>query len=412
MEKRGHKVMFVCPTNKLAQKKEENGATLHAFLAIGMKDDLTQKMAKFDDSPYDVVVFDEIYFANIRMLVKIKQYADKNPNKIILATGDTKQLETIDLVSNQIDYDTYMNNCIDAIFPNNIKLHENKRLKTQEDKDTLRRFFVDIFNEKIPIIVTLKKYFKFVSEINTDENIAYRNSTCKNVSSIVRKRLNKTSDYEKGEVLVCRKYLKGKFGKCNVNCEYEVEGATSKSVVMKKMYCKEARSFEINLDLVKKCFIHGHCRTCHSYQGSTIEDKQITIFDWNYYFVDRKWIYTAVTRATELKNVFFYDGPVDKFDTYILHKYLDKKVANYKKQDLQNGIEITDNYITVDWLKKQMGKKCADCDDCMYFDIDNNAIDCNLTAERLDNSEGHHLNNIVPLCCSCNQKRSCWYANQ
>ena len=38
-------------------------------------------MAKFDDSPYDVIVFDEIYFANVRMLARIKRYADNNPNK-------------------------------------------------------------------------------------------------------------------------------------------------------------------------------------------------------------------------------------------------------------------------------------------------------------------------------------------
>ena len=29
-------------------------------------------MAKFDDRPYDVIVFDEIYFANVRMLARIK----------------------------------------------------------------------------------------------------------------------------------------------------------------------------------------------------------------------------------------------------------------------------------------------------------------------------------------------------
>ena len=61
-----------------------------------MTDDATQRMAKFDDSKYNVIVFDEVYFANITMLAKIKRYSENNPNKIILATGDTNQLETID----------------------------------------------------------------------------------------------------------------------------------------------------------------------------------------------------------------------------------------------------------------------------------------------------------------------------
>ena len=108
------------------------------------------------------------------MLAKIKRYSEQNPTKIILATGDTNQLETIDLVSNQIDYDVYTDHCVNTIFPTGIMLKENKRLKTQADKDILRRFKDDIFNESIPTAVTIKKYFKFVSEIKTTSNIAYK----------------------------------------------------------------------------------------------------------------------------------------------------------------------------------------------------------------------------------------------
>ncbi len=95
---------------------------------------MTQRMAKFDDSCYDVIVFDEVYFANIIMLATIKRYSEKNPNKIMLATGDTNQLETIDLPSNQIDYETYTDHCINTIFSSRITLHENKRLKTPADR--------------------------------------------------------------------------------------------------------------------------------------------------------------------------------------------------------------------------------------------------------------------------------------
>jgi len=106
MERRGHKVLFVCPTNKLAQNNRENGVTLNTFFGVGMSENPNDKIGKFDDTPWDVIVFDEIYFANIRMLARIKRYSEQNPNKIILATGDTNQLETIDLVSDQIDYES------------------------------------------------------------------------------------------------------------------------------------------------------------------------------------------------------------------------------------------------------------------------------------------------------------------
>ena len=195
MEARGHKVLFVCPTNKLAQNNLENGVTLHAFFGVGTTDAETNKQVKptkFDDSGYDTIVFDEIYFANTHMLAKIKRYSESNPQKIILATGDTNQLETIDQVSDQIDYDTYVDHCIDTIFPNSITLHENQRFKTQADMDTLRQFKADIFDESIPISVTIKKYFKRAAAVNTTINISYKNSTCEYVARTVRKMLNKT----------------------------------------------------------------------------------------------------------------------------------------------------------------------------------------------------------------------------
>ena len=157
----------------------------------------------------------------------------------------------------------------------------------------------------------------------------------------------------------------------------------------------------------QKHFTHSYCRTCHSFQRSSIEGK-ITISDWRFSFVSRKWIYAAVTRATELKHVYFFAGPTAEFDETVLDKYLTKKVENYKKQDLQHNRALTDNYVTGAWLKGQFGKVCHDCGDCFRFDIKDGKVDSNLIAHRVDNSECQHLNNIVPLCCTCNQRKSCW----
>ncbi len=116
--------------------------------------------------------------------------------------------------------------------------------------------------------------------------------------------------------------------------------------------------------------------------------------------MNRKWIYTAVTRATELKNVVFFNGASEELDEVTLNNYLTKKVENYEKQDLNHGRGITDDFVTPSWLKSQFGKVCSDCGDCFRFDIKNGRVESNLTADRVDNSECHHLNNIVPLCCS------------
>ena len=110
-----------------------------------------------------------------------------NPDKIISATGDTDKLETIDLVSDRINYVTYMNHCIDTIFPNNILLKENKRLKTKQDKTTLAMIKRDLFNEDIPIKNTIRKYFRSTKTVRTENNIAFKNSTCKLVAKAVCK---------------------------------------------------------------------------------------------------------------------------------------------------------------------------------------------------------------------------------
>ena len=79
-----------------------NSITTHNFFGIGHQSTKNSKKSKFDASEYDVIVFDEIYLANIRMLARIKAYCEANPDKIIIATGDTAQLECIDLISNNI----------------------------------------------------------------------------------------------------------------------------------------------------------------------------------------------------------------------------------------------------------------------------------------------------------------------
>ena len=94
--------------------------------------------------------------------------------------------------------------------------------------------------------------------------------------------------------------------------------------------------------------------------------------------------------------------------TTVLDNYLAKKVENYKQQDLQHGGPITDNYVNEAWLKGQFGKICHDCGDCFRFDIKGKVVESNLSADRVDNDECHHLNNIVPLCVTCNQRKSCW----
>jgi hypothetical protein len=144
--------------------------------------------------------------------------------------------------------------------------------------------------------------------------------------------------------------------------------------------------------------------TCHSLQGSSVDDN-ITIFDYKYKFVDRNWFYVAVTRATDLNNVYFYNYKEDNdlYDTFI-NSYFERKILQYIKQDKTAKRDIDeDNYVNVDWLTRCINQNCRECNTNLYLDIDDNHyISSNITANRLNNLESHHLQNIEPMCCICN----------
>jgi hypothetical protein len=350
------------------------------------------KMAKFDDSVYDTIVFDEIFFSSVRKLARIKRYCDEHPDKIIIATGDTNQLECIDCITNQHDYDEYYNRCVDLIFPDNMYFKENKRLKRKKDKETLRQFKQDIFDETIAVETTIKKYFKMTKELETVYNVAYRNATCEKVSKRVRSELlHKMGEYSIGEVLVCRIYFKIRKQVFNVNYEYKITALESDAITLNN-------TLLVPIDTVRKNFIHAYCRTCHSFQGTSL-DERLTIFDWKFSHVNRKWLYTAVTRATELKNVLFYDYDENAEREEAMLQYFTRKVDRYKQQDKKAKREVNDGcFVTVAWLLGCLGKCCSGCGDALVYEKGKS----NLTANRIDNSVGHEIDNVVPMCCWCN----------
>ena len=65
---------------------------------MGVTDDSRSK--RFDSSAYNVVVFDEIFLMDTRKLACIKKYIEANPEKIVLATGDAKQLGPVEPATN------------------------------------------------------------------------------------------------------------------------------------------------------------------------------------------------------------------------------------------------------------------------------------------------------------------------
>ena len=89
------------------------------------------------------------------------------------------------------------------------------------------------------------------------------------------------------------------------------------------------------------------------------------IFDWKSKHVDRKWIYTATTRATSMTKVLFYRYEEEEQEE-LLDKLLEARVERYKEQDRKANRDIEDdNCIATEWLKKAYGSSCGNCGDCL-----------------------------------------------
>ena len=82
----------------------------------------------------------------------------KNTDKKVFATGDSDQLQPFGFYLNNVpNVKEHMKRCIDIMFPNQIILEHNKRLKTIQDQMLLIQIKEDIFNPNIDAAVTVRK---------------------------------------------------------------------------------------------------------------------------------------------------------------------------------------------------------------------------------------------------------------
>ena len=299
-----YKVIFVTPTNKLLQAFEGDALTLNKFFGISFAD---VKLEPFDFTGYDVIVFDELYFSNLSTYWRIKQFVEENKhNKIIIATGDAKQLRPVQELTNTQNHETYTNTIIEHMFTYRINLKECKRLHTQEDKDKLKNIKTDIFENRLSTSEIIDKYFSYTDDITASpNNIAFLNDTCKNVSREIRKLENRTGEYEISEFLICREYTKTQTSTFNVNFKYKIVHIGKDGVITLKNVKTEILQ-SLHIDKVRKNFIFAWCCTAYSMQGQSV-DTDITIFDYNHFLVRDypEWLYTCITRARDLNRVIF-----------------------------------------------------------------------------------------------------------
>ena len=408
MRDRGYKVLFVCNTNKLVQKYGDDAKTANVFFGISFGN---AKLQPFDYSNYDVICFDEIYCHGQSVLNKIREFALKNTDKIIIATGDARQMKPIVDLTNTQHHEVYANKCLNVIFKYTIDLQICKRLKTEDDKQKLSNIYDDIFVHKLSILKIIDKYFKYTDDITaSNHNIAYLNHTCKEVSKRIREMQNKKNEYEIGEEVICREYIQLKDKKFNVNFKYVIRHITDEVALLENVATNEKQFIPLNL--LRKHFIFSYCFTAHSVQGASV-DESITIFDYTHWRVDREWFWTCITRARDLNQVRFYrysNDTEDIFNKRCITNYLTRKIQTYKEQDKAGKRPIdNDHYIDAEWMLERINSCCNRCGVDFTLEINKGAIYSNFTAQRIQNNICHSKENCIAYCkrCNCSESNKC-----
>ena len=205
---------FVSPYNKLCQdlrKSGYNAITLNRLLGQGIDEHM--KFKKYDTRSYHCIVFDEMLLYNPHQLYSIQMYMEQNNGKRYLCTGDIDQRKPFNFGCNNVDnQNEYQLFCVSQMFPDQITLKINKRLKHDKDKVRLIKLKEDIVNiTKTPIEIFKKHGMKIINkmkDVDTTNNICLFNFRCDQVNKHVSKNIIKKDGFYEGVEVVCKSHYK------------------------------------------------------------------------------------------------------------------------------------------------------------------------------------------------------------
>ena len=176
-----------------------------------------------------------------------------------------------------------------------------------------------------------------MKQLKTKSNICFFNYQCAKVNSYVHnnmiKRSKKTivvynnTEYYKGLELICKKHHKASKCKLFVNYGYDIVKISSKYFTINEPV--ECVSMTLPISMLTTHFKLPYANTNHSVQGLTIEE-DFTIFDMNTPYINRNWIWTALTRTDDLKKITIFEHDEATINRLTASK-MEQYFSNYMK---------------------------------------------------------------------------------
>ncbi len=110
----------------------------------------------------------------------------------------------------------------------------------------------------------------------------------------------------------------------------------------------------------------------------------------------------------EIENKINNNNNNNNIEKDIIIKEIEKKIYNYKQQDLLKKKFNENSFITFDSIIKKLNEcrlKCYYCNCEMFILYENVREMSQWSVDRIDNDKGHNLDNYVLSCLKCNINR-------
>eukprot|EP00734_Pompholyxophrys_sp_LG126_P000098 Pompholyxophrys_sp_v1_NODE_6_length_8036_cov_9.951134.p1 type:complete len:1617 gc:universal NODE_6_length_8036_cov_9.951134:1979-6829(+) len=424
-----HTALFVVPYNEMCLTfKDFDSCTLHKLLGIKYDKEIgdVQIGNGINLDQYEIFIFDELYCHQTKMLHKIYKFMASYPQKKFFATGDHRQNRPIETL-NVTNPDKYYQDIVQCLFPYQIKLYTIKRVNSPNDRKLYPNILNDIFNCPNDIfdpVAICRKYFKEINGTNDMENtyiITYLNFTAETINYCFHEKDtknlnpstylefikygNEKSKYYKGVQLKCKEHMIRSKKTLHVNNLYEIKSINIKDQMLNIFDISDSNKEDITIyvkDLKHFNFKYAH--TCHSVQGTSKD--AITLCDIDHPFVDKNWLWTAITRCRDLSKISFRVKK-NQDDTILLKQHVYSKISSHKAEDNKKN-RIFDNKDYVDYnevihLYNIQKGQCyfSHCSKQLMMNYNKENRDLQFSINRIDNNRAHIKGNCVISCLSC-----------
>ena len=299
LSKNKNEILFITPTNVLSLEYKKDGyksKTIHKYLGVNFE--LTKQTRPKTDNEIKYIIFDEIYLFEYELLKLIYKKMMEEQNIKYLATGDPNQRDAIGSNPKEII------KAVNYIFRNQIYLKVIKRQNKEQIK-TIEGIYNGIFvnNNYDPEFICNKYNIKMITDgkIKTNKHITYFKEEAERQNKNVLEKLGKNK-YEKNNYLLVKKSKLNGDVKLYMNYRYKIiENKKEKMTLLEEF---EGIEYTFTTEFVDEYFKNDYSQTLDSLQGLTIREPYTIHNTQSYKYIDKKFIWTALTRADNLENVY------------------------------------------------------------------------------------------------------------